>query len=197
MQNNKLFTHSLTAVLGFVLCLFLLEKCDSSPDQDPVKASRTETLDTTYIYKDTGSIKEIPVPVPYPVAGEKVRVPYELIDSSMCSYYNVYNDSIRNSEVTIFWNDTVQGVLRSRNISYRLKLPSQLQITHTIIDSVPYSVKTPSNGIYVSGGLGITPEGVNTVLVGADYISKKKWGVGYQYDIARSTHLASFKYLLK
>jgi hypothetical protein len=109
-----------------------------------------------------------PVPIPTPITPE----------------INSYADSVKASEVNIWWEARTVGVLDDFNIQYQLKQPVQ---TITIEKPVPYPVEVrvsvPDNGLYLSGGMGGGFHTGKFVMgMGLDYVTKKNWMVGLQYQ---------------
>jgi hypothetical protein len=98
------------------------------------------------------------------------------------STINNYSDSLVNKEIDVHYDFKVNGTLIFRSWSYR-------PIIERITDSVPYPVvvdnsypvKTPQNGLYISGIAG----GNKSSFIfggGLDYITKKETEIGYMYQ---------------
>lgn len=195
ITENKLFLYFIIFLLGFLSC-FLFKGCETQTLQ-PL-GQNTVTLHTETVVHDTIPPDTIRVPMYVKVPGptKTIRIPLEIHDSSICDYVRVYEDSLRNQELVIYYTDSVIGQLLDKHVSYKLFVPKKIVTTHTIKDSVSFPVKVPSNGVYVSGGMNLDTEGMNNIMIGADFVSKKKWGLSYFYGIPNSQHYATFKWKL-
>lgn len=165
---------------GFILCFLLLRKCNNND----LKGSRTVKSDTVWIAGD--SVKIIKkIPHPYPVY---IKVASDSLKRlNYCDSVRFYVDSTKIDSTTLFIaQDSVNGKKMWSNRVYVSK-PYFKQITTIITDSIPYPVKSYVNGFYVKGELGGGLNGLN-LSVGADYVSKKRWSIGYRYGVMQKSH---------
>jgi len=172
--------------LGALLCFLLLRTCTPAPPIPKTIHHEVVILDT--LWPDT-VFKNIIVEVPGPVR----TIPVTVFDSSACRFTRVYADSLVDSNLVITYRDSIVGILLDKKISYRLKGPLRVELTRTIIDSIPFMVKVPANGIYGSVEAGFDKLLPINLSIGADFLSKKRWGAGYRYDFLQRTHNVSGK----
>ena len=96
---------------------------------------------------------------------------------------NLYSDSIINEHISIYFQDTIQGTLLSRQIGYKLNIPLKLTETITVTEKVPVIVKEPCQGRkFWYGGISL-PVNRSNIGVGAfiDFANDKKiYGMQYQ-----------------
>lgn len=183
---SKIAISSISLIVGIIIGIFLFKEClRKIPIQNP---THTETTYTVYIKGDS-VITELHINHPYPVYVYKT--PTVITSLSICDSTRFYSDTTRIDSVSYFIaQDTVIG---KKTASFRkyIGVPYFKQITITIKDSIPFEVKSFKNGLYLSGG--IAQDGV---IIGADFVSKQKWAIGYNYNPITKINSASFKYQL-
>jgi len=171
-------------IVGFALCFLLLRAC-----QPPTpKPSHHEQWHYDTIYADT-VFKPIAVPVPVPGKTYTISVR----DTAACLLVRTYADSVADSNVVISYQDSVMGMLLGKKLSYKLKGAKTVTITHTITDSIPYPINKAVNGLYLAGEVGANNRLLVSASLGADFVSKKKWAVGYRFELFQRTHNISYK----
>lgn len=108
-------------------------------------------------------------------------IKYHTLDYSPCNYIRVYKDSSTDSNVTIFYNDTIQGRLLSTELKYRLKVPKTIEITKIITNKT-----NDKYSIYTGMELG----GNKTSFSISPFVSlnTRKNTYYYRYDILNKTH---------
>lgn len=183
MSRNNIF-YIVSFIVGFVLCFLLLNKCDGDYGKDP-KGSRTVVIERDTVWPDP-VFKTIVRPGRDYYILDSVFVPFA--DTSLCRYIRAYNDTISDSSLVVIISDSIQGKLRNRGFSYKLKVPLKIYEKTTIIDSIPYAV--PFQAVYATGGI----NSLGGFLVGADYQSKQRWGAGYYFNTSNKSHNVLFRY---
>lgn len=119
----------LILILALIVIVFLLLRGCGSPSKDlGIPYIQTiETHDTIWAKDTIVQFKSIIKP--------KHDTIYKLdssnIDPKDLFFTRIYNDSLTDSNQTIFYSAKTFGMLDSLNISYRLKIP--IEITNTII----------------------------------------------------------------
>lgn len=113
----------------FILVLTKLEKCDRIKNYKNITKS-----DTTIVYtSDTiWSIDTIFVYNQTPTLTDSIYI-YEP-DSVLCNYIREYQDTIDDTNITIYTTDLVKGKLLESGLSYKLKVPIK------ILDSVKITI---------------------------------------------------------
>lgn len=179
---------TITFVVGFVLCFLLLKQC--TPSTQLPKASHTVITNTIYV-ASTSVFLEKKIPAPYPVY---LRASSDIEKkASYCDSVRFYSDTTRIDSTTRFIaNDSIIGKKKWSGRQYFNK-PYFKEIITTITDSISYAVPVKTHGLYLSGGVGISKQ-YNSIYIGADYLSKKRWGIGYAYDPINKSHNGFFKY---
>jgi len=186
MPSKDTITYGITALCAFVLGCLLMRQC--SGECKPI----TTTIETVTIKHDTIKSPTVYVPMKVYIKQPIKKIEDFVFDTAVYHYTRVYSDSLVNDEIVIVYRDSVDGVLLGKDLSYRRLSPLQINTTKTITDSVLVQVKVPTWGVY--GTLGINTD--KQLQIGADFISSKKWGVGYCYSIPSSTHTLGFKWRL-
>lgn len=143
--NNQL--KSLTAFLiifitGFILGLILFNKCDGTNNTVTITKVKhtTDTIwakDTLYSFKNIIIPKRIIDTIYKPI----------YIDSGICNTVSLYTDSLIDSNIVINYKDYVQGVMRNKEITYKLKVP--LKIIDSIVVDKTQIIK-PTKGLSTS-----------------------------------------------
>ncbi len=189
-QNLKIVC---ALALLFVLLLLLIKQCEKAQLNDGLPgATHTEFHDTVYM---PGEIiwKDKIVQKPYPVY-VSVSQP-EAIAMNYCDSTRFYNDSLQvDSTSWVYSSDTVIGKKLTYRLSYKGK-PYTRVITNTSIDSIPFAVKVNRSGFYITGEIGGNLTLFNYSM-GADFVSKKQWSLGYRYGINQKTHNIKVGYKL-
>ena len=131
------------------------------------------------------------------------------IDSTRLSFQTVYdtvihdsiryyNDSIINDELAIYFREKVDGLILSRDVGYRLKVPKIIKETTTI--KIPYPVIQPvarKTELYYGFGMGFGQEGF--VMSGnIDVLTKKNimYGAGILRTESRGYLMLNVKFKL-
>lgn len=168
-------------LIGVIGCFLLLKRCNPENDEKIIKNSHTvQVVHDTIRGKDT--IVQIETKVPGPTRTYTITIR----DTFPCNHINVYTDTIRDSKVAVFVNDSINGTLLGRTLSYKLFVPLQINTTTTITDSISYP--RPQSGLYLTGGVGFNSMS-NSMFVGAMMVSKKKYLYGGSYDLLNKSIL--------
>jgi hypothetical protein len=187
--------HVLVFILGVIVGLVVYNFV-GCPECVPCKERKPDTVTVIKkIYPDTNKVnkKVIPNPIPKkklppyikPLTGPKSRV---------CEDLNFYSDSLIDSNVTIFVEDTVRGEILGRTINYKLKVPVKEFITTTITKQV--EVPTPISGLFVGVVTGWRP-GQALFAPEIEYVTKRGYAFSInRYFLDKSTHVGIKKKLL-
>ncbi len=130
------------------------------------------------IAPDTIVIRDTIFPAPE-IIYIKQNVPVPVPVNANTSFYN---DSVVNDQLSIFIQDTIQGILISRKIGYALKVPLQLTETITVTEKVPVVIKesNPEKAALYTGML-------------LPY-SESKIGIGLFLDMTRKSKIYGAQY---
>lgn len=190
---DKFKNITLTIMLGIIIILSGYISCNK-PKVIKEKGESIVTHDTTVAV----------TPPPDTIIQFKTRYfPKEgtvkpFVDSSkwnkdLCNFERTYTDSIPDSNVTIFTNITTIGILKSSQISYKLKVP--LRIETTIRTDSTYIKTVPNKWDFlVIGGVGGNPTKFNASLGGALRYNRVYYG--YEYNFVDKTHNAKVGFVL-
>lgn len=121
---NKINYKILFIVLGLILIFLLGKQCGNGSKNDLKPITDTLIINKKDTIRDTLTVFK---------TKEKRVFKYETItkyiDSTKCNnivQYRVYKDTIRDTNIVIFNNDTVLGYITSRNLSYKLLVPIKI-----------------------------------------------------------------------
>lgn len=182
-------TIQFITILGLMAYIIFLQQCKSNPTNNLTK----ELLPDTTIVVDTLMPKPIIVQMPRQTIPEPIII---YIDSSQqivpASQINpvehetaqLYQDSIEDENLTLYYKSMVQGKLLDYNLNYKLKVPKQITQTITITKPIPM----PAYSLWFNTGTGINPNGFASLTFGLQFISKKGWSLGYGYDVLQNQH---------
>jgi hypothetical protein len=187
MEEKSKYSKSIITLILVIIVILLLKDCvngcknDFKPILDTLTIHKSDTIrDTLTVFKTK----------------EKVVFKYidveKDIDTSKYSEirkFRVYKDTIRDSNIVIFNNDTILGYLTSRHLSYKLLVPLKIYDSTTTIITKEYP-KLPKNQINV--GADVFSKGV---YISASF-SVKRNTYGLSYDLTNKNILLSYKYTL-
>lgn len=194
LPANPNFDRVLFLLVGLIIGLLFMRQCKKQTN-DPTPGGSHTVVTTVDTVKPKPQFIEVKVSVPGPI--RKIKVPYYVHNDSLCpcKYTLTYADSLVDSNLVIAYRDSVNGLLLGKKISYKLKVPLKINTTTTITDSIPFPVAKCNaklmGGIEAGGDMDYP-----SVSLMAQFISKKKYAIGYRYDILQHTHHGSFSYQL-
>jgi len=90
-----------------------------------------------------------------------------------------YRDTLQNEDIEIYSYGLLKGELLKSNLSYKLKVPKEINTT-TIIEHPP----TYRSGLYGFGEVGGNQEQFNNISLGLQYNRKGKWFVSYRLNFS-------------
>jgi hypothetical protein len=185
MKDNVQFA----LILGLFAYVIFLQQCkqgSSLSNQQEFKADTTIVIDTILpapvIVQMTRQV--IPEPMVIYVDSSQKRVPISLVDTSKHTAAKLYKDSLEDENLTLYYESLVDGKLLQNNLDYKLKIPKL--ITKTIRINTP--VPMPSNGLFLNAGVGGNVNAFSSLTVGLQFVSKKGWALGYDYDVLQNVH---------
>lgn len=177
---------------ALILCLFgyviFLQQCkQASPSQQQTILRDTiVSIDTTppppIVIQLPRQQIQAPVIVYVDSSGRKVPMPE--VDTQKHEIANLYQDSIEDENLTLYYESTVKGQLLSHALDYKLKIPKI--ITKKIEVLKPYP--TPVSTLLLTGGVGGNISQFSSIVLGLEFVSAKGWALGYDYDLLQNVH---------
>jgi hypothetical protein len=176
----------IVALFGYII---FLEQCKGSRNQTEPIQIRTDTtivIDTTF---PTPIIVQMPrqiVPEPRILYVDRDRniIPTAQVDTNQHQAAQLYQDSLEDENLTIYYKSMVQGLLLDYSLDYKLKIPTQITKTIEIRKPIP----VPAHCLMFNTGVGVDHQGLSSVTVGIQFVSRKSWAVGYDYDVLQNQH---------
>jgi len=185
MKDNLQFA----LILGLFAYVIFLQQCkqgSSWSNEQKFRADTTIVMDT--ILPAPVIVQLPPQMIPEPriiyVDSFKNVVESELIDTSKHIAAQLYKDSLEDDNLTLYYESLVDGQLLNNDLHYKLKIPKQ--ITKTIRINTP--VPMPTNGLFLNAGVGGNVNTFSSLTVGLQFVSKKGWALGYDYDVLQNVH---------
>jgi len=99
-----------------------------------------------------------------------------------------YQDSLTDENLTLYYNTLVDGRLLQNDLNYKLKVPKR--ITKTI--EVPKPYPQPVSGLFLTAGAGSDFKGRTSMTLGLDFVHRKGWSLGYDYNVLQGVHRVRF-----
>jgi len=177
---EKLKTGVILVMTIIIVILSLLKSCESKP----VKKEVTVKTDTI--------VKVIPAPdtvIKFKTKYfPKWDTIYSFVDSSkwsknLCNFERTYTDSTSDSNVTIYSNIETLGLLKSSQLSYKLKVP--ILIEKTIRTDSIHIVPNKYNFMIIGGVGGNLHQFDATVGLA---LTNKNIYYGYEYGLNSRSH---------
>ncbi|WP_299519812.1 hypothetical protein [Winogradskyella sp.] len=176
-------------ILALVLLNFVNRQCSSKPEMEVPKISivrdtvwqtktdtfKIQTIDYKTVYVDTTDVS-----ITITKITDQQVAPKDYIEAK------TYRDTLSNDDIDIFSYNLLQGQLLDSKLSYKLKVPREINITKTIEHP-----KTYRSGLYMFSEIGGNPSQFNNLSLGLQYNRKGKWFISYRAnfnDIQQTTH---------
>lgn len=128
--------------------------------------------------------QKIPEPISLYIDSTKQVVPISQVDPLEHETAQLYQDSIEDENLTLYYKSMVQGELLDYNLDYKLKIPKRITNTVTITKPTPI----PAHSLLLNTGVGVDPNGFSSVTVGLQFVSNRGWALGYDYDVLQNQH---------
>lgn len=181
-KNTVIFI--LFAIVAILLTLRGCENSKSKPTTTLVDTSYIHTTDTVYAKQDTIKLK---IFVKSPTSTFK-----DTSDKSVCNIVNIYKDSISDSNLVIYYIDTVKGKMINKDMSYKLKVPLIINNTTTVTirrDSI--IDRTKKLDIYAGLSLGVVNK--NQIANFGPFVNVRVKNnlYGYKYGLLDKSHNVS------
>ncbi|WP_264788109.1 hypothetical protein [Aureispira anguillae] len=185
MQNKIQFI----LIIGLMVYSIWLQQCrgagkaNSNQEQHP---DTTIVLDTQMPAPIIVQMPRQAPPAPYIIYIDSTKqiVPTAQVDPSQHDRAQVYQDSIEDDNLTLYYKSMVQGELLDYELDYQLKIPKKITKTVTITKPIPQ----PAHSLFFNTGVGVDLQGFSSVTVGMQFMSNKGWALGYHYDVLQNRH---------
>lgn len=188
-MKERFFYLFVIVGLGFLL---FLNKCgDNYHIPTPtIRIDTTIVVDTVY---PPPVIVQLPQqPPPAPVVFYVDSSGASTTPEQAATVAKLYQDSIEDDNLTLFYKSTVEGTLLNQDMSYRLKIPKEINKTVTITTSHP----VPAPQLFLKSNVGLDRLGNASLSIGLEYTSRHRWAIGYNYDLLQKRHEITLGYAL-
>lgn len=178
-----------SSIILFLAALLMFGICTRNSMDNDSRVTHIDTslyIDTNWTYDtirvyDTSKIS-IPVHVPIP----------QIIDTA--SDIVLYCDSSADEKVTIYWTDTVQGLLIGKSLQYTLHVPKEIIKTQTITNTqtITKTQESTHNKLYCN-----VTFGTKDYRLGLMFLPKNdRCSFTYDYNLINNSHNATIGYRL-
>ncbi|MBL4648936.1 MAG: hypothetical protein JKY03_04340, partial [Aureispira sp.] len=128
--------------------------------------------------------QDVPEPRVIYIDSSKNIVVNSLVDTTKHLSAQLYQDSLEDENLTLYYSSVIDGELLQNKLDYKLKIPTR--ITKTVEISKPYPVSVSS--ILLTGGIGGNVNQFSSVRLGLEFVSAKGWALGDDYDLLQKVH---------
>lgn len=184
---ERIKNYTIIVLFCVIGVLLLLRQCKPSINRDDALNQRKDTswVDTIIIDHNLIVFK----PEYYPQWDTFIKTDTLKWSNEICNFTRFYNDSVSDSNITIYNNLEVIGLIKESNTSYRLKVPKLIKETREIYDT---KVLPNKFDMFVISEIGGNKTQFN-LGIGAG-IKYKKAYYGYKYGIIDKSHNISIGY---
>jgi len=193
MRKKKRLNMKDNIQFALILCLFgyiiFLQQCKQSSNAQDAQLPPIDTIIRMDTVLPAPIIVQLPrqvVPAPTIIYIDSTKniVVKERIDTGQHQAAQLYQDSLEDENLTLYYSSIVDGELLQNDLNYKLKIPTR--ITKTIEISKPYPV--PVSALLLTGSVGGNPSVFASIRLGAEFVSAKGWSLGYDYDLLQNVH---------
>lgn len=180
----KYLSYILNVVL-VVAIIAILNKCHCPECNEIVGSTKTSKIDT--LKPDNKLTKRSYKPKP------KQIIEHIGISDTICPENKtyIYQDSLIDSNVSIYVIDTTSGEILAKEISYKLHVPLRIKETITITNTIEKEV--PQRALYIGAEIGSNFITKFRIAPEVEYLDKKGNAFSYNYDLLNQIHSAGFK----
>jgi hypothetical protein len=185
MKDNLQFA----LILGLFAYVIFLQQCKQGAglsNEPTFRADTTIVLDTILPPPVIVQLPRQAVPEPMIIYVDSFRniVQENAVDTNKHIATKLYKDSLEDENLTLYYESLVDGELLQNKLDYKLKIPKQ--ITKTVRINTP--IPMPTNGLFLNAGVGGNVNTFASLTVGLQFVSKKGWALGYDYDVLQNVH---------
>lgn len=190
MQKIKENIKTVFWVLLVIILLMLQHQCENSAKNDLKPITDTLIYHKTDTLKDTTTVFKTKIKTIFKYI--EVNTPIDTLKYADLRKIRVYRDTIRDTNVVVFNNDTIVGYLKSRSLSYRLLVPLRIYDTTKILitKEIPKLPKTQIKLGFHANTSGVYPTvdvvlKKNTYSLSYDPFNQRVM-IGYKFTIYHS-----------
>lgn len=185
---NKDNIQFLVTLLLFGYIIFLQQCKSNSPGHEPtiLRPDTTIVIDTQFPPNIIVQMprQELPKPIFIYIDSSRNEIATALVDTTKNQKVKLYTDSLTDENLTIYYNAVVDGELIRNQLDYKLYIPKSITKTIEITKPIP----TPASVFLLNLGAGGKFGNYASISVGATFVHKKGWSIGYDYDVLQNAH---------
>lgn len=184
-DRKNILILALFVTIGILLGL---RQCSPNKIEDNALNQRKDTswVDTIKVLYKVVEFK----PKYYPKWDSVTKID-TLFMGSPCDFVRFYNDSLSDSNLTIYSDQEVIGLIKESKTSYKLKVPIYIKETREIHDT---KFKPNKFDLFANSSIGGNKQQFNFSVGGA--LRFKKVYYGYNYELINKTHNITIGYKL-
>lgn len=110
------------------------------------------------------------------------------VDTSLHQAVQLYQDSLEDENITLYYQSMVKGELLQNALDYTLKVPQQITKTVAITKPVPQ----PVSSLLLTGSVGTDFIQGSSLRLGLNFVAAQGWSIGYDYDLLQHVHSLNF-----
>jgi hypothetical protein len=167
----------------------VLSECTRTPCP-AVIIDTVRTADTIFLQEKVTKKPYKPTPFKVIPAGIPAHAQLHADSSIKSPAAYIYQDSLVDSNLAIYINDTTAGPILGRGISYTLKVPLQIKETITITKTA--EVPVLQHGLFIGAEIGTNLQ-MFRIAPEIEYLTKKGYAYSYNYDVINNLHSVGIK----
>lgn len=175
-------------ILGLFAYIIFLQQCKTGTTTEDLQTKRDTIIQIDTMQAPPIMVQmprqEVPAPTIIYIDSSKNVVLAPNVDTAKHSQVHIYQDSLEDENLTLYYHSMVKGQLLHHALDYKLKIPKQ--ITKTIQISKPYP--QPVSSLMLTAGVGGNVHQFASLRLGLQFVSKKGWSLGYDYDLMQKVH---------
>ena len=177
----------LIIILAIVIMAFIMMKGCNNPFSNLEIQPQIQTIiKSDTIWTDTGSVKLKTVLKPIHDTIYAIDSLVDNIEIDSLPYVRIYKDTIPDSNLTIYSDIKVIGILSQLDLSYKLK-PKPSLITNNTTTTIT-NVKIQPSKVSIIAGLELGGNKSSFNLSPYIKVDIKKASIGYRYGVLDQTH---------
>jgi len=189
MQNNIITRERGLLLLILVLLGVVLtqQRCNSFQNQSEGVPKVTIIRDTVWQTKiDTFKVQTEKYKTVYVPSDKYFGKGTEVVKSKESFFREAreYRDTLQNEDIEIYSYSLVEGALLDANLSYKLKVPREINTTRIIEQTPKYRSR-----LYAFGEVGGNQQQFDNISLGLQYNRKGKWFMSYRLNVSELSNV--------